>query len=74
MKENKELEKELDRYVKTKVRLRLAGLTLATGQVIAVGVNTGFSKRKNLGYYFYHKGKKIGLRKKDVEYVGRVEK
>lgn len=68
----KKLNKELEHYIKTKVRLRLGSITLAPFQTILVAKNHGFNGKKNLGYYFYHKGKKICLREKDVNYIGTI--
>lgn len=59
--------------VRTKGRLRLGKVILAPGQIIAVAVNKGFSGKKDLGYYFFHNGRKMYLRKEDVEYVGKFE-
>ena len=57
--------------VRTKYRLRIGKIIFAPGQVIAVATNRGFDGKQDLGYYFFHSGKKIYLRKKDVDYVGR---
>jgi hypothetical protein len=51
----------------------LGRVILAPGQIIAVATNRGFDGKKDLGYYFFHNEKKIYLRKKDVEYVGKFE-
>ena len=59
--------------VKTKGRLKLGRVILAPGQVIAVATNRGFDGKKDLGYYFFHSGKKIYLSKKDVDYIGKIE-
>lgn len=59
--------------VRTKGRLRLGSVILAPGQIIAVAINKGYSGKKDLGYYFFHNGKKMFLKKNDVEFVGRFE-
>ena len=59
--------------IRTKYRIRLGAVYIAPGETIAVATNRGFDGKQDLGYYFFHSGKKIYLRKKDVDYVGRFE-
>ena len=74
-KKNKKAKTQLhaEHRVRTKGRLRLGKIILAPGQIISVAVNKGFNGKKDLGYYFFHNGKKIYLRKKDVDYIGKFE-
>ena len=74
-KENRAKSKEsyAEHRVRTKCRVRVGAIILAPGQTIAVATNRGFDGKKDLGYYFFHSGKKIYLRKKDVEYIGKFE-
>ena len=59
--------------VRTKYRIRLGAVYIAPGAVIAVASNKGHNGKQDLGYYFFHHGKKMYLRKKDVEYIGKFE-
>lgn len=69
----KDKQEYAEHRVRTKGRLKLGRVILAPGQIIAVATNRGFDGKKDLGYYFFHAGKKIYLNKKDVDYVGRFE-
>ena len=73
----KKVKKDKQEYaehrVRTKYRIRLGAVILAPRQVISVATNKGFNGKQDLGYYFFHNGKKMYLRKEDVDYVGRFE-
>lgn len=58
--------------VRTKGRLRLGRIILAPSQVILVAVNKGYNNKKDLGYYFFHNGRKMYLKKEDVDYIGKI--
>lgn len=58
--------------VRTKYRIRLGRIILAPNQIILVARNRGFNGKQDLGYYFFHNGRKMYLRKEDVEFVGAI--
>lgn len=58
--------------VRTKYRIRLGAVVLAPLQTILVAKNKGFNGKQDLGYYFFHNGRKMYLRKEDVDFVGVI--
>ena len=69
----KDKQEYAEHRVRTKYRIRLGAIILAPSEVIAVAKNRGFNGKQDLGYYFFHGGKKIYLRKEDVDYIGKFE-
>ena len=67
----KDKQEYAEHRVRTKYRIRLGAVWIAPGETIAVKTNKGHNGKQDLGYYFFHHGKKMYLRKKDVDYVGR---